>query len=94
MVSLLSRGSTDTCPSLCLAGGAGQNVSVPKAPRSPLSGIPVRTAPAAAVSPMQVSEPQAARGAGGWPATRDARGAGEKWKPVGLFSRHIAHFSE
>lgn len=35
------------------AGGAGQNVSVPKAPRSPLSGIPVRTAPAAAVSPMQ-----------------------------------------
>ncbi|XP_075417124.1 cytospin-B isoform X3 [Tenrec ecaudatus] len=34
-------------------GGAGQNVSVHKAPRSPLSGIPVRTAPAAAVSPMQ-----------------------------------------
>ncbi|XP_030684311.1 cytospin-B isoform X3 [Nomascus leucogenys] len=34
-------------------GGAGQNISVHKAPRSPLSGIPVRTAPAAAVSPMQ-----------------------------------------
>ncbi|XP_066120450.1 cytospin-B isoform X2 [Saccopteryx bilineata] len=34
-------------------GGPGQNVSVHKAPRSPLSGIPVRTAPAAAVSPMQ-----------------------------------------
>ncbi|XP_048222704.1 cytospin-B isoform X3 [Perognathus longimembris pacificus] len=35
------------------AGGAGQNISVHKAPRSPLSGIPVRTAPAVAVSPMQ-----------------------------------------
>ncbi|XP_012872021.1 PREDICTED: cytospin-B isoform X2 [Dipodomys ordii] len=35
------------------AGGAGQNISVHKTPRSPLSGIPVRTAPAAAVSPMQ-----------------------------------------
>ncbi|XP_048222703.1 cytospin-B isoform X2 [Perognathus longimembris pacificus] len=34
-------------------GGAGQNISVHKAPRSPLSGIPVRTAPAVAVSPMQ-----------------------------------------
>ncbi|XP_045149319.1 cytospin-B isoform X2 [Echinops telfairi] len=34
-------------------GGAGQNVSARKGPRSPLSGIPVRTAPAAAVSPMQ-----------------------------------------
>ncbi|XP_070335295.1 cytospin-B isoform X3 [Odocoileus virginianus] len=34
-------------------GGAGQNISVPKTPRSPLSGIPVRTPPAAAVSPMQ-----------------------------------------
>uniref|UniRef100_A0A9L0KDN0 Calponin-homology (CH) domain-containing protein n=1 Tax=Equus asinus TaxID=9793 RepID=A0A9L0KDN0_EQUAS len=34
-------------------GGAGQNISVHKTPRSPLSGIPVRTAPAAAVSPMQ-----------------------------------------
>ncbi|ELW62583.1 Cytospin-B [Tupaia chinensis] len=34
-------------------GGAGQNMSVHKTPRSPLSGIPVRTAPAAAVSPMQ-----------------------------------------
>ncbi|XP_036268457.1 cytospin-B isoform X1 [Pipistrellus kuhlii] len=34
-------------------GGAGQNVSAHKPPRSPLSGIPVRTAPAAAVSPMQ-----------------------------------------
>ncbi|KAM9596598.1 cytospin-B isoform 3-T3 [Trichechus inunguis] len=33
--------------------GAGQNISVLKTPRSPLSGIPVRTAPAAAVSPMQ-----------------------------------------
>lgn len=35
------------------SGGAGQTISVHKAPRSPLSGIPVRTAPAAAVSPMQ-----------------------------------------
>uniref|UniRef100_H0WNB7 Sperm antigen with calponin homology and coiled-coil domains 1 n=1 Tax=Otolemur garnettii TaxID=30611 RepID=H0WNB7_OTOGA len=34
-------------------GGAGQNISVHKTPRSLLSGIPVRTAPAAAVSPMQ-----------------------------------------
>ncbi|KAJ1072226.1 hypothetical protein K5549_015961, partial [Capra hircus] len=34
-------------------GGAGQNISVHKSPRSPLSGIPVRTPPAAAVSPMQ-----------------------------------------
>ncbi|XP_026303959.1 cytospin-B [Piliocolobus tephrosceles] len=34
-------------------GGTGQNISVHKTPRSPLSGIPVRTAPAAAVSPMQ-----------------------------------------
>ncbi|XP_007462727.1 PREDICTED: cytospin-B isoform X1 [Lipotes vexillifer] len=34
-------------------GGAGQDVSVHKASRSPLSGIPVRTTPAAAVSPMQ-----------------------------------------
>ncbi|XP_012581822.1 PREDICTED: cytospin-B isoform X2 [Condylura cristata] len=34
-------------------GGAAQNIPVHKAPRSPLSGIPVRTAPAAAVSPMQ-----------------------------------------
>ncbi|XP_054995232.1 cytospin-B isoform X3 [Sorex araneus] len=34
-------------------GGAGQSISVHKTPRSPLSGIPVRTAPAAAVSPMQ-----------------------------------------
>ncbi|KAK2492587.1 hypothetical protein MC885_004435 [Smutsia gigantea] len=34
-------------------GGAGQGLAVQKAPRSPLSGIPVRTAPAAAVSPMQ-----------------------------------------
>uniref|UniRef100_A0A8C4XSQ1 Sperm antigen with calponin homology and coiled-coil domains 1 n=1 Tax=Falco tinnunculus TaxID=100819 RepID=A0A8C4XSQ1_FALTI len=31
----------------------GQNITVHKVPRSPLSGIPVRTAPAAAVSPMQ-----------------------------------------
>nr|XP_010338245.1 cytospin-B isoform X3 [Saimiri boliviensis boliviensis] len=36
-----------------LESGAGQNISVHKTPRSPLSGIPVRTAPAAAVSPMQ-----------------------------------------
>ncbi|XP_008268896.2 cytospin-B isoform X1 [Oryctolagus cuniculus] len=35
------------------SGGGGQNLSVHKTPRSPLSGIPVRTAPAAAVSPMQ-----------------------------------------
>ncbi|KAM5307010.1 cytospin-B isoform 5-T7 [Glossophaga mutica] len=34
-------------------GGAGQSIPVHKTPRSPLSGIPVRTAPAAAVSPMQ-----------------------------------------
>ncbi|XP_058560611.1 cytospin-B isoform X4 [Neofelis nebulosa] len=34
-------------------GGTGQNISVHKTPRSPLSGIPVRTTPAAAVSPMQ-----------------------------------------
>ncbi|XP_057356801.1 cytospin-B isoform X3 [Manis pentadactyla] len=34
-------------------GGAGQGLAVQKTPRSPLSGIPVRTAPAAAVSPMQ-----------------------------------------
>ncbi|KGL80706.1 Cytospin-B [Tinamus guttatus] len=34
-------------------GGTGQNIPVHKVPRSPLSGIPVRTAPAAAVSPMQ-----------------------------------------
>ncbi|XP_007670738.2 cytospin-B isoform X1 [Ornithorhynchus anatinus] len=33
--------------------GTGQNIPAHKAPRSPLSGIPVRTAPAAAVSPMQ-----------------------------------------
>uniref|UniRef100_A0A8C5QR56 Sperm antigen with calponin homology and coiled-coil domains 1 n=1 Tax=Leptobrachium leishanense TaxID=445787 RepID=A0A8C5QR56_9ANUR len=32
---------------------AGQNIPVHSAPRSPLSGIPVRTAPAAAVSPIQ-----------------------------------------
>ncbi|KAM4701646.1 cytospin-B isoform 2-T3 [Discoglossus pictus] len=31
----------------------GQNVQVHSVPRSPLSGIPVRTAPAAAVSPIQ-----------------------------------------
>ncbi|NXD13212.1 CYTSB protein, partial [Nothocercus nigrocapillus] len=35
-------------------GSTGQNIPVHKVPRSPLSGIPVRTAPAAAVSPMQV----------------------------------------
>ncbi|XP_068387605.1 cytospin-B isoform X3 [Eschrichtius robustus] len=34
-------------------GGTGQDISVHKASRSPLSGIPVRTTPAAAVSPMQ-----------------------------------------
>ncbi|XP_064379289.1 cytospin-B isoform X2 [Dromaius novaehollandiae] len=34
-------------------GSTGQNIPVHKVPRSPLSGIPVRTAPAAAVSPMQ-----------------------------------------
>ncbi|XP_069337968.1 cytospin-B isoform X1 [Eulemur rufifrons] len=34
-------------------GGAGQNIGVHKTPRSLLSGIPVRTTPAAAVSPMQ-----------------------------------------
>ncbi|NWT67863.1 CYTSB protein, partial [Prunella himalayana] len=36
------------------SGSSGQNIPVHKVPRSPLSGIPVRTAPAAAVSPMQV----------------------------------------
>lgn len=41
-------------PCFFLAGSTGQNVAVHKVPRSPLSGIPVRTAPAAAVSPMQV----------------------------------------
>ncbi|NXO03651.1 CYTSB protein, partial [Rhinopomastus cyanomelas] len=35
------------------SGSTGQNITVHKVPRSPLSGIPVRTAPAAAVSPMQ-----------------------------------------
>ncbi|KFP34380.1 Cytospin-B, partial [Colius striatus] len=35
------------------SGTTGQNTTVQKVPRSPLSGIPVRTAPAAAVSPMQ-----------------------------------------
>ncbi|KYO33800.1 cytospin-B isoform X3 [Alligator mississippiensis] len=35
------------------SGSAGQSIPVHKVPRSPLSGIPVRTAPAAAVSPMQ-----------------------------------------
>ncbi|NWU64565.1 CYTSB protein, partial [Pterocles burchelli] len=35
------------------SGSTGQNIAVHKVPRSPLSGIPVRTAPAAAVSPMQ-----------------------------------------
>ncbi|NXV99157.1 CYTSB protein, partial [Fregetta grallaria] len=37
------------------SGSTGQNITVHKVPRSPLSGIPVRTAPAAAVSPMQLS---------------------------------------
>lgn len=41
-------------PRFSLTGSTGQNISVHKVPRSPLSGIPVRTAPAAAVSPMQV----------------------------------------
>ena len=41
-------------PRFFLAGSTGQNITVHKVPRSPLSGIPVRTAPAAAVSPMQV----------------------------------------
>ncbi|XP_007057736.1 cytospin-B isoform X2 [Chelonia mydas] len=35
------------------SGSTGQSITVHKVPRSPLSGIPVRTAPAAAVSPMQ-----------------------------------------
>ncbi|NWH65847.1 CYTSB protein, partial [Geococcyx californianus] len=39
------------------SGSTGQNITVHKVPRSPLSGIPVRTAPAAAVSPMQVPGP-------------------------------------
>lgn len=43
-------------PTVFLAGGAGQGLAVQKTPRSPLSGIPVRTAPAAAVSPMQVPQ--------------------------------------
>ncbi|XP_071994482.1 cytospin-B isoform X2 [Engystomops pustulosus] len=34
-------------------GGGSPNIPVHSVPRSPLSGIPVRTAPAAAVSPMQ-----------------------------------------
>ncbi|XP_030041666.1 cytospin-B [Microcaecilia unicolor] len=37
----------------CQAGGVGHNVPVHTVSRNPLSGIPVRTAPAAAVSPMQ-----------------------------------------
>ncbi|NWR48707.1 CYTSB protein, partial [Regulus satrapa] len=37
------------------SGSSGQNIPVHKVPRSPLSGIPVRTAPAAAVSPMQMA---------------------------------------
>ncbi|NWT59941.1 CYTSB protein, partial [Erythrocercus mccallii] len=37
----------------CSGSSSGQNIPVHKVPRSPLSGIPVRTAPAAAVSPMQ-----------------------------------------
>ncbi|MBN3286371.1 CYTSB protein, partial [Polyodon spathula] len=40
--------SFDTAPS-----GPGHTVQIHSVPRSPLSGIPVRTAPAAAVSPMQ-----------------------------------------
>nr|XP_006138767.1 cytospin-B isoform X2 [Pelodiscus sinensis]XP_025035041.1 cytospin-B isoform X2 [Pelodiscus sinensis] len=35
------------------SGSTAQSITVHKVPRSPLSGIPVRTAPAAAVSPMQ-----------------------------------------
>ena len=34
--------------------GPGHTVQMHSSPRSPLSGIPVRTAPAAAVSPIQV----------------------------------------
>lgn len=34
--------------------GPGSTVQMHSSPRSPLSGIPVRTAPAAAVSPIQV----------------------------------------
>lgn len=79
-------------PSLFLAGGAGQDISVHKASRSPLSGIPVRTTPAAAVSPMQVSEPTAWGGGGR---------AGVTWYPGNkrepktsgfIFLRHKEHF--
>ncbi|XP_042298530.1 cytospin-B [Sceloporus undulatus] len=37
----------------CPGTGGGQSIPVHKAARSPLSGIPTRTAPAAAVSPIQ-----------------------------------------
>lgn len=37
-----------------LSDGPGHTVQMHSSPRSPLSGIPVRTAPAAAVSPIQV----------------------------------------
>lgn len=39
---------------LLLLDGPASTVQMPTSPRSPLSGIPVRTAPAAAVSPIQV----------------------------------------
>lgn len=45
---------TQSFPCFFFKGSTGQNITVQKVPRSPLSGIPVRTAPAAAVSPMQV----------------------------------------
>ncbi len=38
-----------------LPDGPGHTVQMHSSPRSPLSGIPVRTAPAAAVSPIQVN---------------------------------------
>lgn len=38
-----------------LSDGPGLTVQMHSSPRSPLSGIPVRSAPAAAVSPVQVS---------------------------------------
>ncbi len=37
-----------------LSDGPSHTVQMHSSPRSPLSGIPVRTAPAAAVSPIQV----------------------------------------
>uniref|UniRef100_A0A8C4S8N3 Cytospin-A n=2 Tax=Erpetoichthys calabaricus TaxID=27687 RepID=A0A8C4S8N3_ERPCA len=57
-MSPASLESTATVKSLIKSfdtGSSGHTVQIHPAPRSPLSGIPIRTAPAAAVSPIQVS---------------------------------------